>query len=143
MPKSSNRSWENTKIACLDQRLLTKPALSAEAMWDRERNSEEDLAVTYKQQQLPEPTFNPPTNTSHTDATRSQQGCNTGKNKKSKSMPTQQPTGAGKWDSSDEEFDHQLMENFPIGAHLLLSNKPYDMINVKRTFLKKYKKPSL
>ena len=143
MPKSSNLSWENIKIACLDQRLLTKPALSAEAMWDRERNSQEELDVTNKQQQLPEPTFNPPTNTSHTDATRIQQGCITGKNKKSNSMPPQQPAGAGKWDSSDEEFDHHLMEKFPIGADLPLSNKQYDMIFVTRTFLKENTKNDL
>ena len=46
MPKSSNLSWEKT---CLDQRLLTKPALTAEAMWDREANSEDELDVTYRQ----------------------------------------------------------------------------------------------
>ena len=29
-PKSSNLSWENTKIACLDQKLLMKSALTAD-----------------------------------------------------------------------------------------------------------------
>ena len=50
-PKSSNLSWENIKLACLDQKLLTKPALTAEAMWNRDANSEDDLDINYRQKQ--------------------------------------------------------------------------------------------
>ena len=72
-PKLSNLSWENTKLSCLDEKVLTKPALSAEAMWDRENNSDDELNLVYKgtdarglgpqkqkdHQYLPEPTFTP------------------------------------------------------------------------------------
>ena len=37
----------------------------------------------------------------------------------------------------------QLIEKFPIGAHLPLSNIPYDLINEKRKFLKENPKNSL
>ena len=50
--------------------------------------------------------------------------------------PHQQPAGANSWDTSDDEIDRQLMEKFPIGAHLPLSNIPYDLINEKCKFLK-------
>ena len=59
-PKSSKLSWENTKIACLDQKLLTKPALTAEAMWNRDNNSEDELDIKYSKQN---PTKNPPETT--------------------------------------------------------------------------------
>ena len=52
-PKSSKLSFENTKIACLDQKILTKPALTAEAMWNRDNNSEDELDIKYRQ---PNPT---------------------------------------------------------------------------------------
>ena len=35
----------------------------------------------------------------------------------------------------DEEFDQALLKKFPIGAHLPLSNIPYDLQKVKRSFL--------
>ena len=50
-PKSSNLSWENIKLACLDQKLLTKPALTAEAMWNRDVNREDELDINYRQKQ--------------------------------------------------------------------------------------------
>ena len=50
-PKLSNLSWENIKLACLDQKLLTKPALTAEAMWNRDVNSEDKLDINYRQKQ--------------------------------------------------------------------------------------------
>ena len=38
-------------------------------------------------------------------------------------------------ESSDDEYDEQLLKKFPIGAHLPLSNKPYDALKLKRSFL--------
>ena len=58
------------------------------------------------------------------------------KRKKATARPQHQPAGASNWDSSDDDFDCQPVEKFPIGAQLPLSNKPYDMINVKREVLK-------
>ena len=37
--------------------------------------------------------------------------------------------------SSDDEYDRQLLLKFPLGAHLPLSNKPYDALKLKRSFL--------
>ena len=72
-PKLSNLSWENIKLSCLDEKVLTKPALTPEAMWDWEKNSVDELDLVYKDtraketmaskqkdhQYWPEPTFNP------------------------------------------------------------------------------------
>ena len=124
-PKSSNYSWENTKIACLDQKLLTKPALTAEAMWKRDINSDDKLDITYRQQNPPE--------TIEIVATSSRQVVPTsvtgetetmaGTEKKTPSATcSKQPFGVNECDTSDDEFDRQLMEIFPIGAHLPLSN---------------------
>ena len=44
-PKNSKLSWENTQISCLDEKVLTKPALTPEAIWNREMNSEDALSV--------------------------------------------------------------------------------------------------
>ena len=99
-PNSSNLSWENTKISCLDQKLLTKPALIAEAMWNRDINSEDELDITYRQQNPPETTDKVAT---------------------SSATCSKQPLGVTEWDSSDDEIDRQLIENFPKGAHLPLS----------------------
>ena len=114
-PKTSNLSWENTKIVCLDQKVLTKPALAAEVMWNRDINSEDELVITNRQQNPPETTDNVAT---------------------SSAICSKQPLGVTEWDTSDDKFERQLNEKFPIGAHLSLSNIPYDLINEKRKFLK-------
>ena len=44
-PKISNLSWENTKLSCLDEKMLTKSALTPEAIWNRDNNSEDELSV--------------------------------------------------------------------------------------------------
>ena len=49
--------------------------------------------------------------------------------------PAKDPQGFGGWDTSDKEFDRQLLVRFPIGAHLPLSNTAYDLIKEKRKFL--------
>ena len=49
--------------------------------------------------------------------------------------PVEKPRRADEWDSSDEEFDRQLLARFPIGAHLPLTNTAYDLIKEKRKFL--------
>ena len=58
-PKISNLSWENTKLSCLDEKILTKSALTPEAIWNRDINSEDELSVVYKSNYLPEPSFQP------------------------------------------------------------------------------------
>ena len=49
---------------------------------------------------------------------------------------SKQPLGVNEWDTSDNEFDRQLLEKFLIGAHLHLSNIQYDLINENGKFLK-------
>ena len=38
-------------------------------------------------------------------------------------------------ESSDDEYDEQILKKFPIDAHLPVSNKPYDALKLKRSFL--------
>ena len=52
-------SRENTKLSCLDEKILTKSALTPEAIWNRDINSEDELSVAYKSNYLPEPSFEP------------------------------------------------------------------------------------
>ena len=148
-PKLSNLSWENTKLSCLDEKVLTKPALSAEAMWDRENNSDDELDLVYKgtdargvgpqkqkdHQYLPEPTFTPveTVDTETATTTANPQGitctstdANPGKrHAEVQSEPLYQQDTIT-LESSDDEYDEQLLKKFPIVAHLPLSNKPYD-----------------
>ena len=92
-------------------------------------------------QYLPEPTFTPVENETAT-STNNLQGStctspddNPGK-RRAKVQPesrTQQDTITLK--STDEDYDRQLLKKFPIVAHLPLSNKPYDALKLKRSFL--------
>ena len=66
-PKLSYLSWENTKLSCLDEKFLSKPALTPETMWNRDANSAGELDLAYKDQTVkptdhhyvPKPIFNP------------------------------------------------------------------------------------
>ena len=49
---------------------------------------------------------------------------------------SKQPLDVNEWDTSDDEFDRQLLEKFLIGVHLHLSNIPYNLINENGKFLK-------
>ena len=126
-PKISNLSWENTKLSCLDEKMLTKPALTPEAIWNREANSEDELDVVYKPTYLPEPLCEP--------AGPSSMGI------RSKTIGQRQTPPETKKHISlsdtdeDEQFDQALLRKFPIGAHLPLNNIPYDLQKVKRSFL--------
>ena len=148
-PKSSNISWENTKLSCLDEKVLSKPALSAETMWNREVNSEDELELKFKHhgkptsdhQYLPEPIFNPvpPAQNNveqNTIEVPPRTATNSGKQRPKNQQDTFPNTDAITLDSSDEEFDRRLLQNFPIGAHLLLSIKPYEIKSLKESFLK-------
>ena len=129
-PKISNLSWENTKLSCLDEKILTKPALTPEAMWNRDINSEDELSLVYKSNYLPEPTFEPAGPS--TQAIRSK----TAGPASSSQTSTQQKKQVTLSDTDeDDEFDQALMKKFPIGAHLPLSNIPCDLQKVKRSFL--------
>ena len=59
LSKISNLSWENTKLLCLDEKILTKSALKPETIWKRDQNSEDELSLVYKNTYLPEPSFEP------------------------------------------------------------------------------------
>ena len=145
--KLSNLSWENTKLSCLDEKVLSKPVLSAEIMWDREVNSEDELGLKYKQkptpdhQYVPELTFNPAPPAqinAERNATEANQSTNTnsGKRRAYNQPDVVTHTDAVTLDSSDEEFDRRLLQKVPIGAHLPLSNKPYETRSLQESFLK-------
>ena len=138
-PKSSNLSWENIKLACLDQKLLTKPALTAEVMWNRDVNSEDELDINYRQKQL-EPQQVPhdmPSSSKSTTVNNPTVAAEpvTPSGKRKATTPAEKPHRLSDWDSSDEEFDRQLLARFPIGAHLPLTNTAYDLIKQKQKFL--------
>ena len=148
-PKSSNLSWENTKLSCLNGKVLSKPALSAETMWNREVNSEDELDLKFKHQgkptldhqYVPEPIFNPvpPAQNNVEQSTIEvprRTTTNSGKQRPKNQQDTFPNTDAFTLDSSDEEFDRRLLQNFPIGAHLPLSIKPYEIKSLKESFLK-------
>ena len=107
--------------------MLTKPALTPEAIWNREANSEDELDVVYKPTYLPEPLCEP--------AGPSSMGI------RSKTIGQRQTPPETKKHISlsdtdeDEQFDQALLQKFPIGAHLPLNNIPYDLQKVKRSFL--------
>ena len=138
-PKLSNLSWENIKLACLDQKLLTKPALTAEAMWKRDANSEDELDINYRQKQnesqlVPD---NMPSSSKSTTSNKTTVATKpiTPSGKRKATTQVEKPLRPDGWDSSDEEFDRQLLARFPIGAHLPLTNTTYDLIKEKRKFL--------
>ena len=129
-PKISNLSWENTKLSCLDEKMLTKSALTPEAIWNRENNSEDELSVVYKQTYLPEPSCEPAGSSSH--AVRSK---TPGQTKHSQGDLEQKKQISLSDPDEDELFDQALLRKFPIGARLPLNNIPYDLEKVKRSFL--------
>ena len=124
-------------------------------MWDREKNSQDELDLVYKDagaketvvpermdhQYLPEPTFNPVENTTTTTVDEPQgpkshqQDNNPGKRRaKIQPVPIHREDTIT-LESSDEDYDRQLLKKFPLGTHLPLSNKPYDAFKIKRSFL--------
>ena len=118
-PKISNLSWENTKLSCLDEKMLTKSALTPEAIWNRENNSEDELSVVYKQTYLPEPSCEPAGPSSH--AVRSK---TPGETRHSQGNLEKRKQIALSDTDEDELFDQALLRKFPIGAHLPLNNIP-------------------
>ena len=117
-------------------------------MWDREKNSEDELDLVYKDtgaretmapkqkdhQYLSKHTFIPVENYTATTA-NDPQNYNPGK-RSAKTQPepiNQRDTIT--LEGSYGDFDQQLLKKFPIGANLLLSNKPYDALKLKRSFL--------
>ena len=140
-PKLSKLSWENTKIAFLDQQVLTKPALTAEAMLNCDANYEDELDIKYRQHQEPQimPDNMPsssrqPTATNQTvDAEPVTPPAWMGKRKAT--TPVKDPQGLSGWDTSDDEFDRQILERLPIGAHLPFSNTAYNLVREKRKVL--------
>ena len=109
-------------------------------MWDRERNSEDELDLLYKDtvttkprnhEYLPESIFNPASTKNITatdnqqrtmDSTQSPQG-NPWKHYANIQPDSRSKTDAITLASSDEEFDQQLLKKFPICAHLPTSIK--------------------
>ena len=138
-PKSSNLSWENIKLACLDQKLLTNPALTAEAMWNRDINSEDELDINYREKQNDSQLVadNMPSSSKSKTRNKSTVAAKpiTPSGKRKATTQVEKPLRPDGWDSSDEEFDRQLLARFPIGAHLPLTNTAYDLIKEKRKFL--------
>ena len=129
-PKISNLSWENTKLSCLDEKILTKSALTPEAIWNRDNNSEDELSVVYKKTYHPKPSCEPAGPSSQ--AVRSK---TPGQAKHSQSDIVQKKQISLSDTDEDELFDQALLRKFPIGAHLPLNNIPYDLQKVKRSFL--------
>ena len=121
-PKISNLSWENTKLSCLDEKKLTKFALTPEAIWNRDINSEDELSVVYKSNYLPEPSFKPAGPSTQAARSKTAGPANTSQ------TSTQKKKHVTLSDTDeDEEFDQALLKKFPIGAHLPLNNIPYDL----------------
>ena len=92
---------------------------------------------------MPEPTFTPvetvDTETATTTANPQGTTCTSTDANPGKRPAQVQPEPLNQQDtitleSSDDEYDEQL-KKFPIGAHLPLSNKPYDALKLKRSFL--------
>ena len=127
-------------------------------MWDRETNSDEELDLVYKgtdprglgtqkqkdHQYLAEPTCTPVdsgnTETATTTANLRVATCtstdvNPGKQRAKVQPDPRNQQDAITLESSDDEYAEQLLKKFPIGAHLPLSNKPYDALKLKRSFL--------
>ena len=129
-PKISNLSWENTNFLCLDEKILTKPALTPEAIWNRDINSEDELSVVYKSNYLPEPDFEPAG-----PSTQAIHSKTAGPSSSSQTSTQQKKQVTLSDTDEDEEFEQALMKKYPIGAHLPLSNIPYDLQKVKRSFL--------
>ena len=121
-PKISTLSWENTKLLCLDEKILTKSALTPEAIWNRDINSEDKLSVVYTSNYFPEPSCEPAGPS--TQAVRSK---TPGPAKTSQIQTVKKKQVTLSDTDEDEEFDQALLKKFPIGAHLPLNNIPYDL----------------
>ena len=113
-------------------------------MWNRDANSEDELDIKDRQQyQQQEPQMVPDKMLSSSKQTSAaNQLVNVepvtppaSMGKRKASTPAKDPQGFSGWDTSDDEFDRQLLDRFPIGAHLPLSNTAYDLIREKRKFL--------
>ena len=118
------------------------------------KNSEDELDLVYKgtvttkqrdPQYLSEPTFNPAPTTDITvkntheiivDNTQIPRE-NPGKQRAKDQRDTTTKTDAITLESSDKEFDQQLLKKFLKSAHLPLSNKPYELIKLKQALLDK------
>ena len=131
----------------LRRKSTLQAALSAETMWDREVNSEDELDLKFKRkptpdhQYVPEPTFNPaPPAQNDVEQTTIEVAlritANSGKHRAQNQPDMVTNTDAVTLDSSDEEFDRRLLQKFPIGAHLPLSNKPYEIKSLQKSFFK-------
>ena len=128
-PKLSNLSCKNTKLPCLDEKVLSKPALTAEAMWNRETNSEDELDLNYKVQNRHTRAHFQPSTTRCTGINTQQNTSDTRQcttNNRGKQRAKDQPNAMTKTDTitlenSDEEFDRLLLKKFPVGSHILLS----------------------
>ena len=111
-------------------------------MWNRDVNGEDELEINYRQNQQ-EPQLVPdnvPSSSRNTTVAKQTVAAEpvtppAAMGKRKASTPAKDRQGFGGWDTSDEEFDRQLLVRFPIGAHLPLSNTAYDLIKEKRKFL--------
>ena len=119
-------------------------------MWDREKNSDDEVDLVYKDtgaresmpptqkdlQYLREPNFTPVENEPATE-TNNLQGptCTSAAQNPGKRRAKVQPElrshqGMITLETSDDDYDRQLLQKFPIGAHLLVSNKLYDALKL-------------
>ena len=108
-------------------------------MWNRDVNSEDELDINYRQSQhepqlVPDNKPSSPKRTTVTKPTVAAEPVTPSGNRKA-TTPAEELHRFGGWNSSDEEFDRQLLARFPIGAHLPLTNTAYDLIKEKRKFL--------
>ena len=115
--------------------------MTAEAIWNRDANSEDELDINYRQKQN-EPQLAPDNMPSSSKSTNSNKTTVAAKpvtpsGQRKATTQFEKPLRPDGWDSSDEEFDRQLLARFPIGAHLPLTNTAYDLIKEKRKFLNK------
>ena len=111
-------------------------------MGNRNVNSEDELKINYRQNQqehqlVPDHIPLSSRNTTVAKQTVAAEPVTptAAMGKRKATTPAKDPLGFGGWDTSDEEFDRQLLHRFPIGAHLLLSNTAYDLIKEKRKYL--------
>ena len=110
-------------------------------MWNRDVNSEDELDINYRQKQQ-EPKLvldNMPSSSKSTTVNKPPVVAETvtPSVKRKATTPAEKPHTIDEWDSSDGEFDRQLLARFPIGAHLPLTNTAYDLIKEKLKFLNK------
>ncbi|XP_063723394.1 uncharacterized protein LOC134851304, partial [Symsagittifera roscoffensis] len=93
------------------KKILKKSALTPEAIWNRDTNSEDKLSVVYKSNYLPEPPCEPAGPS--TQAVRSK---TPGPAKTSQMEIVKKKQVTLSDTDEDEEFDQALLKKFPIGA---------------------------